>query len=86
LDATTNQQNKQSELRNTLSSLLPPKLNRREPWDYYRELHKKRNQAVEQAVVAAGRIGRVAAFLSLDELQKFRQLIVDAKSALDAAK
>jgi len=39
-----------------------------------------------EAVVSAGRIGRVSVYLPLDKLQKFRQMIVDAKAALDAAK
>jgi hypothetical protein len=39
-----------------------------------------------EAVVSVARIGTVSVYLSLDKLQKFRQLIVDAKAALDAAK
>lgn len=39
-----------------------------------------------EAGVAVGRIGKVSVHLAIDKLQKFRQLIVDAKAALDAAK
>jgi hypothetical protein len=39
-----------------------------------------------QTAVSVGRISSVSVFLELEVFQKFRQLIVDAKTALDAAK
>jgi hypothetical protein len=39
-----------------------------------------------EAAISVGRISAVRVFLQLDTLLKFRQLIVDAKAALDAAK
>ena len=39
-----------------------------------------------EAAVSVGRFGAVSVFLQLDSLQKFKQTIVEAKAALDAAK
>jgi hypothetical protein len=39
-----------------------------------------------EAAVSVGRFGAVSVFLQLDTLQKFRQAIIEAKAALDAAK
>ena len=39
-----------------------------------------------EAVVSVGRVRSVSVYLEMDKLQKVRQLIVDAKAALDAAK
>jgi hypothetical protein len=39
-----------------------------------------------EVAVSVGRISAVSVFLQLDALQKFRQLVVDAKIALDSAR
>jgi hypothetical protein len=39
-----------------------------------------------EAAVSVGRISAISVFLQLDTLQKLRQIIIDAKVALDAAK
>ena len=39
-----------------------------------------------EAAVSVGRFSAVSVFLQLDNLQKFRQLVIDAKAALDGAR
>ena len=43
-------------------------------------------QAGIESAVSVGRISSISVFLQLEGLQKFRQIIVDAKAALDGAK
>jgi hypothetical protein len=43
-------------------------------------------QAGIESAVSVGRISSVSVFLQLEGLQKFRQIVVDAKAALDGAK